>query len=199
MRRESRWSDCLAEATLTRPAVPSAVSYELRRRGNEPSKALGQCIPQPTGWHRNREATVYLPASGGAGLGWRARSAYANSRSRVVNRSQPKVLSGWSWSQARKLVLLPSWANQAPGVQRGPHPFVVIPAERGKPVALPFGGRTAVRPTMALRVKDEGESERRPLMGRIRGATFPGTKVSRLPSGLASRESGANRPRKQSR
>jgi hypothetical protein len=52
---------------------------------------------------------------------------------------------------------------------------------------------------MALRVKDEGESECRSVIGRIRGATFPGPKVSPLPSGLASRESLNNRSRKQSR
>jgi hypothetical protein len=36
--------------------------------------------------HRNREATVYLPALGGAGLGLIVRSEYTNAR----KRRQPK-------------------------------------------------------------------------------------------------------------
>jgi hypothetical protein len=29
---------------MIRPGVPSHVAYEVRRKGNDPSKALGQCI-----------------------------------------------------------------------------------------------------------------------------------------------------------
>ena len=55
---------------LTRPAVPSAVSYEEVREGNDPYKALRQKYPQSLNWHPNREGTVYLLASGGDGAGW---------------------------------------------------------------------------------------------------------------------------------
>src|SRR6187551_41262 len=47
---------------------------------------------------------------------------------------------------------------------------------------------------MGLRVKDEGKSEGRPVIGRIRGATFPGAKASPLPSGRSARERMTPRP-----
>jgi hypothetical protein len=53
----------------TRPAVPSAVPYEVRRCGNKSSKALKQRILRSKERHPNREGRVYLPASGGQGLG----------------------------------------------------------------------------------------------------------------------------------
>ena len=49
-----------------------------------------------------------------------------------------------------------------------------------------------------VRVKDEGESERRSVMERIRGATSPGAKASRLPSGLSSREN-LSKPTKEAK
>ena len=41
---------------------------------------------------------------------------------------------------------------------------------------------------MMLRVKDRGESERRPVIGRIGAATLPHAKAGRLPRGLALQE-----------
>ena len=52
---------------------------------------------------------------------------------------------------------------------------------------------------MGLRVKDEGGSEGRPVMGRIGVATSPHAKAGRLPSGVGGREPSANRRREQSR
>ena len=52
---------------------------------------------------------------------------------------------------------------------------------------------------MGRRVKDEGGSEGRPVMGRIGVATSPRAKASRLPSGVGGREPTANRRGGQSR
>jgi hypothetical protein len=49
---------------------------------------------------------------------------------------------------------------------------------------------------MAMWVEDDGESEGSLVMREIRGATFPDTKVGRLPSGLSTREYLKNRLRK---
>ena len=48
---------------------------------------------------------------------------------------------------------------------------------------------------MGLRVKEEGASEGRPVMGRIGVATLPPAKAGRLPSGVGGREPSANRRR----
>src|SRR5262249_4374482 len=56
--------------------------------------------------------------------------------------------------------------------------------------------------SIALRVEDEGESERRSVIERIGvepSATSPHAKAGRLPSGLSSRENPANRLRRKSR
>jgi len=53
-------------------------------------------------------------------------------------------------------------------------------------------------PTMAVRVEEEGGSERRPVIGRIRTKSS-GAKARRLPSGLLSRDSLANRLRTRGR
>jgi len=65
---------------LTRPAVPSAVPYEVRRRGNGPSKSPRTTNPPPSGGHSNREARVHRQASCGAGPGWMAWLTQVNSR-----------------------------------------------------------------------------------------------------------------------
>jgi len=52
---------------------------------------------------------------------------------------------------------------------------------------------------MGLRVKEEGASESRPVMGRIGVATSPSGKPGRLPSGVGGREASANRRRKRRR
>jgi hypothetical protein len=74
------------------------------------------------------------------------------------------------------------------GAQAGPTPLDVMVAEHGKPDALP---ETAGQPQgrlLAQRVKECGESERRPVIGRIRVATSPGAKASPLPLGLSWQE-----------
>jgi hypothetical protein len=74
--------------------------------------------------------------------------------------------------------------------------------QRGKPVALPRGEDEPQGESMGLRVKDEGGSERRPVMGRIGVepmARLLHAKAGPLPSGVGGREPSANRRSKQSR
>jgi hypothetical protein len=65
--------------------------------------------------HRNREATVYLPALGGAGLGLLIGSEYTNARS-VVSRREPKMLRGSSGSECRGFRFLGHGVNNTAGV-----------------------------------------------------------------------------------
>lgn len=74
------------------------------------------------------------------------------------------------------------------GAQAGPTPLNVMYAEHGKPDAPP---ETAGQPQgrlLAQRVKECGESQRRSVIERIRVATSPGAKASRLPRGLSWQE-----------
>jgi len=65
-------------------------------------------------------------------------------------------------------------------------------AEHGKPVSLPQRVGRPQGPTMEARVKEGGESEGRPVMGRIGiepMASSSRAKASRLPPGLSLRKS----------
>src|SRR5260370_39278224 len=61
-------NDCLERRNSISPCVPSHVAYKAERGGNElfwsPWKKM---YPRSQERHRNREATVYLPALGGDG------------------------------------------------------------------------------------------------------------------------------------
>ena len=123
----------------------------------------------------------------------------------VVRTNKPKMLTGLNQKVRGRVqgLLLSSTQTQAPPADRQrPNPSVVQYAEHGKPVVLPDGESEPQGVPMGLRVEEEGESEGRPVMGRIgvaQRATSPHAKAGRLPSGLSSRESLANRLRRQSR
>jgi hypothetical protein len=59
--------DCLERRNSIRPRVPSRVAYKAERGGNEPFWSPWTMYPRSQERHRNREATVYLPALGGDG------------------------------------------------------------------------------------------------------------------------------------
>ena len=61
--------DCLERRNSIRPCVPSHVAYKAEQGGNELFWSPWRMYPRLQKRHRNREATVYLPALGGAGLG----------------------------------------------------------------------------------------------------------------------------------
>src|SRR6266571_5406765 len=62
-------NDCLERRNSIRPRVPSRVAYKAERGGNELFWSPWKMYPRSQERHRNREATVYLPARGGADLG----------------------------------------------------------------------------------------------------------------------------------
>src|SRR5437667_390414 len=74
--------DCLERRNSIRPCVPSHVAYKAERGGNELFWSPWTMYPRSQERRRNREATVYLPALGGAGLGLIVRSEYTNARKR---------------------------------------------------------------------------------------------------------------------
>src|SRR3989475_4416352 len=75
-------NDCLERRNSIRPCVPSHVAYKAERGGNELFWSPWTMYPRSQERRRNREATVYLPALGGAGLGLIVRSEYTNARKR---------------------------------------------------------------------------------------------------------------------
>src|SRR5580692_519454 len=60
-------NDCLERRNSIRPCVPSHVAYKAERGGDEPFWSPWTTYPRSRERHRNREATVYLPALGGDG------------------------------------------------------------------------------------------------------------------------------------
>jgi hypothetical protein len=60
-------NDCLERRNSIRPCVPSHVAYKAERGGNELFWSPWKMYPRSQERHRNREATVYLPALGGDG------------------------------------------------------------------------------------------------------------------------------------
>src|SRR5712692_4791637 len=153
---------------------------------------------QPSGWHPNREGTVSLPASGGEGLGWTARLAHANSRLSVVKSNKPKMLPGLGQKATRQVQRFHcplAWALNAVGAQREPKPIRSLQRNTVSPSRSPSGVGKPQGPPKARRVKDEGESECRPVTGRIRVETAPDAKALILPSGVSTAERPKNRQR----
>ena len=62
LRPESCWNDCLARRKSIRPCVPSHVAYEVGAARQQTVRSPRTMDPHSQEWHRNREATVYLPA-----------------------------------------------------------------------------------------------------------------------------------------
>ena len=81
-----------------------------------------------------------------------------------------------------------SWSTALPGRQQVPNPVETSGAERGNPVSSPAREGEPQGELMVVRAWDVGKSEGRPVMGRIRVSTLPGTKVSPRPTGAFLRE-----------
>lgn len=111
-----------------------------------------------------------------------------------ADRLEPK--GRWS---AQGLTLSLSWTNDHRRIERT---FPTLAAKRN--TVSPYRSHWEDEPqgkSIAVRVEDEGESERRSVIERIGVkpmATSLHAKASRLPSGLSSRESPANRLRGRS-
>src|SRR5258707_8530207 len=62
LRPESCWNDCLTRRISIRPCVPSHVAYEVGAARQQTVRSPRTMDPHSQEWHRNREATVHLPA-----------------------------------------------------------------------------------------------------------------------------------------
>src|SRR5216683_841 len=67
VRPEAAENDCLERRNSIRPCVPSHAAYKAERGGNELFWSPWTMYPRSHERHRNREATMYLPALGGDG------------------------------------------------------------------------------------------------------------------------------------
>ena len=109
----------------------------------------------------------------------------------VVIHDKPNVLIGLNQNGKRSGMAPWSWVivDSAPPAKRRDPPHSEIDAEQGKPVVSP---ETAGEPQgipLVLRVKEQGKSESRSVMGWIGVAISPHEKSGRLPYGLSSQES----------
>jgi hypothetical protein len=55
-------NDCLTRRKSIRPCLPSHVAYEVGAARQQTVRSPWTMYPHSQAWHRNREATVYLPA-----------------------------------------------------------------------------------------------------------------------------------------
>jgi hypothetical protein len=187
---------------VTRPAVPSAVAYLCMRRWQRRRvKPWGQRVGPSGHAVFCEEAAPPASISAGEMPGWVARSTEVNCYShREIQQAKDAV----RLEPKRYVVGCSSFCTEhtdkkTTGVQAGPTSPVVMYAEHGKPDAPPVtAGRPQGRLT-AQRVEESGESEGRSVMERIRVATSPGAKASRLPQGLPWQESLRNRDREEGR
>src|ERR1700720_669383 len=62
LRPESCWNDCLTRRKSIRLCVPSHIAYEVGAARQQTVRSPRTMDPHSQEWHRNREATVYLPA-----------------------------------------------------------------------------------------------------------------------------------------
>src|SRR5262245_63420784 len=101
--------------------------------------------------------------------------------------SDPKLLIGWNQTvrgQAQGLQRS-SAAAVAPPAQRRDLSRSVTSGERGKPVALPAGGRWLARAAEGAAGKGRGSKRRPTCKGRIGVATHPARKGADFPRVLA--------------
>src|SRR5207245_1565332 len=82
LRPESCWNDCLTRRKSIRPCVPSHVAYEVGAARQQTVRSPRTMYPHSQEWHRNREATMHLPASGGEDAGMIVGARYRKDRKR---------------------------------------------------------------------------------------------------------------------
>ena len=125
---------------MTQPAVPSAVSYEDVREGNDLYRAFGQRThSHPTGIATVRGRCICQPQDGD-GTRMDGRANPGERLINIVKENKPKMLLGLSQkgtvAGTRTLPFLVMGIN-ATGGQSAPNPFVVTETEHGNPVRLP--------------------------------------------------------------
>jgi hypothetical protein len=141
-----------------------------RRGGNEPSSSLLTMYPSSIGDYPAREGRLDLPASGreGARVRWYGEYMRILDKRRYVDQAKDADRLEPNRCMAVELSLpsAQSW-TQRHRRKEGDLTHLVIQAEHGKPVVLPFAGRQPQGEPMGLRVWEEGKSECRVVMTRI--------------------------------
>jgi hypothetical protein len=143
-------------------------------------------VASPTRRRLNRKGRSRLPAPrrSGARVGGMANTC--EPLINVVKTVQPKVLTGWGQNGTGSVQGLIGSLPQTsrPSAKRRSLPHRVHQAKRGKPDVLPQGTAPRKGRPKGRRVKEEGASEGRPVMGRIgveRKATSPTRKRADFP------------------
>ena len=148
---------------MTQPAVPSAVSYEEVREGNDSYRAFGPWT------HRHQTGIAPVRDRGlcqhhdGEGTRMGGTANPGERTIHIVTDTKPKVLEGLSPKGTgvgtRSLPFLVMDSN-APGGQRAPTPRIVPETEHGNPVRLPRGKahRKASREACGKRRREEAHA-----------------------------------------
>jgi hypothetical protein len=182
------------------PAVLPAVSYRDKRQGRGLKLPEQRSLSLRAGV-LGREPGTRLPAAGSREPGAcgtvnpgkaSINAVIEDKRKLLLRLGQKGTWSRWRAPNSRHAVV-------APPAERCDLTHTATATQRGKPVALPFRDSEPQGQPTGLRVEDSGESESRPVMGRIgvapQTATSPHAKAGRLPSGVGGREPTANRRR----
>ncbi len=122
--------------------------------------------PQPQGWYANREGRVHLRASMGKGTRVDGMASISEPLISIVTRYEAKDADRLRLQRVRGLISPTSWAPNAVGVERAPNPILL----HMRNVVSPSGSlweSDSQEKLIARRVWDGGESESRPVMGRI--------------------------------
>jgi hypothetical protein len=155
---------------MDRTCCATSSTLGSRRGGNEPSSSLLTMYPSPGGDYPTREGGLDLPASGGKGtrVRWYGEHMQTLDKRRYVDqakdadRLEPKGIWRWYWD----CPAAQSW-TQRHRRRESDLTHLVIQAEHGKPIVLPFAGRKPQGVPMELWVWEEGKSESRTVMVRI--------------------------------
>jgi hypothetical protein len=129
---------------IDRTCCSTSSTLGSRRGGNEPSSSLPTMCPHRKRCYPTREGRLDLPASGGEGLGSDGMASICESLINVVKYDKPKMLTGlnqngmwrWFWDCPDSR----TWTQRHRRIEDD-LTHLVIQAEHGKPVVLPFAGR----------------------------------------------------------
>ncbi len=122
--------------------------------------------PQPQGWHANREGRVHLRASMGKGTRVDGMASISEPLISIVTRYEAKDADRLRLQRVRGLISPTSWAPNAVGVERAPNPILLHMRNVVSPSGSLWESDSQEKPIDRW-VWDGGESESRPVIGRI--------------------------------
>ena len=122
--------------------------------------------PQPRSWYANREERVHLRASMGRGTKVDGMASISEPLISIVTKNEAKDADRLRLQRVRGLISPTSWAPNAVGVERAPKPILLHMRNVVSPSGSLWESDSQEKP-IARWVWDGGESESRPVMGRI--------------------------------